>query len=123
MGSPRVRRRPGMPHSDVAIVTCATAFRVWSLLTKLRVSRNFADRLHRTNLRRKPMAEDINKGQMRSGENVPGPDVMLGMWASWMDQMTAPGQASAGRGKPWWQMTTDAPAPHALAGGVQQLEE
>src|SRR3954453_702148 len=48
---------------------------------------------------------------------------MLGMWASWMDQMTAPGQASAGRGKPWWQMTTDAPAPHALAGGVQQLEE
>src|SRR4051812_34770543 len=69
------------------------------------------------------MAEDINKGQMRSGENVPGPDVMLGMWASWMDQMTAPGQASAGRGKPWWQMTTDAPAPHAVAGGVQRVEE
>src|SRR4051794_34278121 len=71
----------------------------------------------------KPMAKDIDKGQTQSGENVPGPDVMLGMWASWMDQMAAPGQASAGQGKPWWQMTTDAPAPDALAGGVQQLEE
>ena len=69
------------------------------------------------------MAKDIDKGQMRSGENIPGPDVMLGMWASWMDQMAATGQASAGQGKPWWQMTTDAPAPDALAGGVQQLEE
>src|SRR3954451_22001259 len=69
------------------------------------------------------MAKDIDKGQMRSDENVPGPDVMLGMWASWMDQMAAPGQAAGGQGKPWWQMTTDAPAPDALAGGVQQLEE
>jgi polyhydroxyalkanoate synthase subunit PhaC len=69
------------------------------------------------------MAKDIDKGQMRLGENVPGPDVMLGMWASWMDQMAATGQASARQGKPWWQMTTDAPAPDALAGGVQQLEE
>ena len=48
---------------------------------------------------------------------------MLGLWASWMDRMAAPGQASAGQGKPWWQMTTDAPAPDVLAGGVQQLEE
>ena len=69
------------------------------------------------------MAKDIDKGQMRSGETIPGPDVMLGMWASWMDQMAATGQASAGQGKPWWQMTTAAPAPDALAGGVQQLEE
>ena len=68
------------------------------------------------------MAKDIDKGQTRL-ENVPGPDVMLGMWASWMDQMAATGQASTSQGKPWWQTTTDAPAPDALAGGVQQLEE
>ena len=69
------------------------------------------------------MAKDIDKGQARLGENVPGPDVMVGLWASWMDQMAATGQASASQGKPWWQMTTDAPAPDALAGGVRQLEE
>jgi polyhydroxyalkanoate synthase subunit PhaC len=69
------------------------------------------------------MAKDIDKGQTRLGENVPGPDVMIGLWASWMDQMAATGQASASQGKPWWQMTTDAPAPDALAGGVRQLEE
>ena len=40
------------------------------------------------------MAKDIDKGQMRSGETIPGPDVMLGMWASWMDQMAATGRAS-----------------------------
>ena len=69
------------------------------------------------------MAKDIDKGQARLGENVPGPDVMVGLWASWMDQMAATGQASASQGKPWWQMTTDATAPDALAGGVRQLEE
>src|SRR5215217_6690378 len=58
-----------------------------------------------------------------SGARAPGPDVMLGMWASWMDQMSAPAQASADQGKPWWQMTTDAPAPDVLLGGVKQLEE
>jgi polyhydroxyalkanoate synthase len=74
-------------------------------------------------LRRKLMATDTDKGQIQAGGTVPGPDVMLGLWASWMDRMAAPGQASAGQGKPWWQMTTDAPAPDVLAGGVQQLEE
>jgi len=69
------------------------------------------------------MVNDSDKAQMQSGANAPGPDVMLGLWASWMDRMAAPAQAAAGRGKPWWQMTTDAPKPDALAGGVQQLEE
>src|SRR4051794_23306886 len=66
------------------------------------------------------MASNIDKGQMRLGENVPRPDVMLGMWASWMDQMAATGQASAGQGKPWWQMIVD--APDALGGGVAQAQ-
>ena len=69
------------------------------------------------------MATDTDKGQIQTGGTAPGPDVMLGLWASWMDRMAAPAQAAAGQGKPWWQMTTDAPKPDVLAGGVQQLEE
>src|SRR5829696_988615 len=62
---------------------------------------------------------DTETTQTQAGGTVPGPDVMLGLWASWMDQMSAPAEASPGAGKPWWQMTTDAPTPD----GVQQLEE
>ena len=69
------------------------------------------------------MATDTDKGQIQTGGTAPGPDVMLGLWASWMDRMAAPAQAATGQGKPWWQMTTDAPKPDVLAGGVQQLEE
>ena len=70
------------------------------------------------------MTTDPNKAQSQAGGNAPGPDVMLGLWASWMDQMSAPAQASGGDGKPWWQMTTNIPAaPDVLAGGVKQLEE
>src|SRR5215210_2399831 len=59
-----------------------------------------------------------------SGARAPGPDVMLGLRASWMDQMSAPAQAAAGQAKPWWQMTTNIPAaPDVLAGGVKQLQE
>jgi polyhydroxyalkanoate synthase len=69
------------------------------------------------------MAKDTDKAQPQAGDNAPGPDVMLGLWASWMDRMVAPAQATAGQGKPRWQMTTDAPTPDVLAGGVKQLEE
>src|SRR5215207_1504739 len=69
------------------------------------------------------MAKDTDKGQPQTGGNVAGPDVMLGMWASWMDRMAAPGQASAGQDKPWWQTTTNIPTPDVLAGGVKQLQE
>jgi poly[(R)-3-hydroxyalkanoate] polymerase subunit PhaC len=64
-----------------------------------------------------------DKGETQTDGNAPGPDVMLGLWTSWMDRMAAPGQAAGGAVKPWWQMTADAPAPEALAGGVKQLEE
>ena len=61
--------------------------------------------------------------QTQMGGNVPGPDVMLGLWASWMDRMSASPQASADHGKPWWEMTADNPASSMLTGGVKQLEE
>ena len=70
------------------------------------------------------MTTDPNKAQSQAGGNAPGPDVMLGLWASWMDQMSAPAQASGGDGKPWWQMTTNIPAASdMLTGGVKQLQE
>ena len=33
--------------------------------------------------------EDTHKSQAQLGGNMPGPDVMLGVWAYWMDQMSA----------------------------------
>ena len=56
------------------------------------------------------MAKRTKATQTRAGGNTPDPDVMLGLWTSWIDQMSAPGQRPAGQGKPWWQMTTDAAA-------------
>src|SRR5215218_8286827 len=67
--------------------------------------------------------QETDKAKTQGSGNVPGPDVMLGLWASWMDQMSAPAQASAGQSKPWWEMTADNPASGVLAGGVKQLEE
>src|SRR5687768_16021625 len=69
------------------------------------------------------MAKDADKARTQVGETMPGPDVMLGMWASWMDGMAAPNRTLTGQGKPWWQMTTEAPTPEVLTGGVRQLEE
>ena len=69
------------------------------------------------------MAKRTKATQTRAAGNAPGPDVMLGLWTSWIDQMSAPGQGPAGQGKPWWQMATDAPGPDMLTGGVKQLEE
>ena len=54
--------------------------------------------------------------------NIPGPDVMLGLWASWMDQLSAAVRASADPGRAWWEMTTRNPAARLMAGGVNQLE-
>lgn len=54
---------------------------------------------------------------------VPGPDVMLGLWAAWMDQISASPPASGDRGNSWWQMMADNPGVRQLAGGVRQLQE
>ena len=42
--------------------------------------------------------------------NAPGPDAMLGLWASWVDQMSALTQSPSAHGRPWWEMTADMPA-------------
>src|SRR3954468_21738265 len=74
--------------------------------------------------RRKLMVGKIGgKDQGQAVTKAPGPDVMLGLWASWMDRISAPAQATAGEGQPWWQMTANAPVPDALTGGVKQFEE
>ena len=54
---------------------------------------------------------------------APAPDVMLGLWASWMDRMSTPGQTLAGQDKPWWQTTTETATPDVLASGMRQIEE
>jgi polyhydroxyalkanoate synthase subunit PhaC len=67
--------------------------------------------------------DDTGKAHRLLAENTPGPDVMLGLWASWMDRISDAAQAPAGESKPWWQMTADAPLPDVLSGGTRQLEE
>jgi polyhydroxyalkanoate synthase len=49
--------------------------------------------------------------------------MMLGLWAAWMDQISASPPASGDHGKSWWQMTADNPGVRQLAGGVRQLQE
>jgi polyhydroxyalkanoate synthase len=66
--------------------------------------------------------EDSDKTQAPVSGNVPGPDVMLRLWASWMDQMSAPAKALADRGTAWWQMTTDNSASSLIGGGINQLQ-
>ena len=53
--------------------------------------------------------DDTGKAHRLLAENTPGPDVMLGLWASWMDQMSTSVRRLQRRIKPWWEMTVDAP--------------
>jgi polyhydroxyalkanoate synthase subunit PhaC len=67
--------------------------------------------------------QDADKGQAQPMDGtVPGPDVMLRLWASWMDQMSAPAHALADPSTAWWQMTTNSPASSLIDGGVNQLQ-
>ena len=62
-------------------------------------------------------------------ELAAGPDLMLGVWASWMGAASRAGSDmlggvdGAGRGEPWWQVTQDKLLGGMLAGGMQQLNE
>src|SRR5215213_1211455 len=74
-------------------------------------------------MRREPMTgQDADKVQAQMDRDLPGPDVMLRLWAFWMDQMSAPAKALADPGTTWWQMTTDNPASNLITGGVKQLQ-
>ncbi len=66
--------------------------------------------------------EDTHESQTQSGGSLPGPDVMLRLWASWMDQMSAPAKALADPGTAWWQMTAGNPASSLINGGVDQIQ-
>jgi polyhydroxyalkanoate synthase subunit PhaC len=69
------------------------------------------------------VAKHTKPTHTEAGGTAPGPDVMLGLWTSWMDRISAAGRVPADRGKSWWQMTTEAPLPNVLTGGVRQFEE
>jgi len=66
--------------------------------------------------------QDAEKAQAQSDGILPGPDVMLRLWASWMDQMSAPTKALAEPGATWWQMTANNPASSLIVGGVDQFQ-
>jgi polyhydroxyalkanoate synthase len=64
-----------------------------------------------------------DKLQPQTGIAVPGPDVMLGLWASWMDQISAAAPTSVGPGRSWWEMTTDNPAASMFDDGIKPFQE
>jgi polyhydroxyalkanoate synthase len=66
--------------------------------------------------------KDRDKAGAPINPDVPGPDVMLSLWASWMDQMSASARAPSDLGRTWWEMTTNNPASSLIAGGVEQLQ-
>src|SRR5690349_18023901 len=62
-------------------------------------------------------------GQGTAAGGLPGPEMMLGLWSSWMKTHSGFAQDWTGAGKPWWQVTPDDALGNMLAGGVQQLNE
>jgi polyhydroxyalkanoate synthase len=69
------------------------------------------------------VGEDTHKTPMQSGGNLPGPDVMLAISASWMDQISTSTQVLANPTRSWWDITADNPAVRMLTGGVKQFQE
>ena len=69
------------------------------------------------------MADKEDK-RVREKEGIarPAPDLILGMWASWMDQVSSAASPLTGQAKPWWEMVP-APTSDALTGGARQIEE
>ena len=64
--------------------------------------------------RRKPTNAEVNTGTSETTgrqpqgtidphASVPGSDVMLNLWASWMDQISDSTQGSADHARPWWE--------------------
>src|SRR5918911_4814605 len=54
---------------------------------------------------------------------APGPDMMLGLWTSWMETHSGIRQGWTSPGKPWWGLSSDDLLGNMLAGGVKQLNE
>ena len=53
----------------------------------------------------------------------PQPDMMLGLWVSWMERNFAAARDWINSDKPWWQVTPDDLVGNMLAGGVKQLND
>jgi polyhydroxyalkanoate synthase len=74
-------------------------------------------------------AQDRNRhgGAAADGPaGLPGPDVMLGVWTSWMEAMSggvAAARSWADPGQPWWRMAPDDLLGGMAAGGLKQLNE
>ena len=56
------------------------------------------------------------------GGDVPGPDVLLQIWSSWMEQISASSRPAADAGSAWWD-PTKAPVSASFAGGIQHLQD
>jgi len=69
------------------------------------------------------VAKDRDEAGKQVSVNLPGPDMMLGVWASWMDQVSASTRTSAGPGRSWWETTADNPALNHLSVILQHLLE
>jgi polyhydroxyalkanoate synthase subunit PhaC len=66
--------------------------------------------------------KDTEKAQTQAGGKEPGPDVMFGVWAAWMNQLSALTPAAASHGRPWWETVSADPASGMLASGVELQE-
>jgi polyhydroxyalkanoate synthase len=49
--------------------------------------------------------------------------MMLGLWASWIDQMSAHIWNPGDPGRAWWEMTPSNPASGLISGGISQFQE
>jgi polyhydroxyalkanoate synthase subunit PhaC len=65
--------------------------------------------------------KNAKKAPSRPGEALPGRDVMFGIWAAWMDQMSAATPATAGPG-PGKAGASSAPAYGMAEGGAEQIQ-
>src|SRR4051794_2760207 len=61
------------------------------------------------------------QGGGEAGAGLPSPDAMLGMWTSWMEQLSASPQASANLAWPQWEIASGLPDFAMFAGGGKQL--
>ena len=67
------------------------------------------------------MADEEKKARERVGQQ-PGPEAMLGMWAAWMDQLSAVAPAPADQATKLWQAPPSA-ASGGIADGARQIED